>query len=429
MKSKLLVMMIISLIFSTAYSLANDDTEFRLESKSVFEDKGGETRIVNHRFSTVIIGDYPGKIVLDERFEVSYFTGIEGSRADLTVKAYSLHPNNKGALLYTITDNADIGESVEIVGSSFYFTTKYGCCGAEDYHGLFRLDNGKLLLTYSGKYASVKIANTGYGRIAAYHSNQSCIEPAGYKQASGILTFATPEYVVVQMKFYVRNMPEWTPNIEFIDNFTGNSSEELELISVSPKKQRSYYESGISLKLQFEEGDPVLIPIINGEIDIKNIKCPENISYEVLPNKVLSTAKLLNEEGYKLYKLKKDKEAIEKYKKAINLIEDPLFYYNYGNSLSNIDKYEEAIEAYLKAMRLGYFPSYLVLYNIACAYSRLGNIKESYDYLHLAIENGYKSFKYIETDSDLENLRKDKNWKSWFEKERSKKSIWENIEE
>lgn len=182
-------------------------------------------------------------------------------------------------------------------------------------------------------------------------------------------------------------------------------------------------ESGISLKLQFEEGDPVLIPIVNGNLDLKNIKCPENISYEVLPNKVLSRAKLLNEEGYKLYKLKKDKEAIEKYKKAINLIEDPLFYYNYGNSLSNVDKYEEAIKAYLKAWRLGYFPSCLVLYNVACAYSRLGNIEESYFYLRLAIEEGYKNFKYIETDSDLENLRKDKNWKAWFEKEKNMKII------
>jgi len=296
-------------------------------------------------------------------------------------------------------------------------------CG-ESYHGLFRLDNGKLLLTYSGDLASVKIANTRYSRIAAYHSNQAWIKPAEIEQnGSGIFTFATSEYILLQMKFYVRKMPEWTPTIEFIDNSTGNGSNELELISGSPEKQRKYYESGISIKLQFEEGDPVLIPIVNGNLDLKNIKCPENISFEVLPNKILSRAKLLNEEGYKLYKLKKDKEAIEKYKRAIDLIEDPLFYFNYGNSLSNVDKYEEAIKAYLKAMRLGYFPGYLALYNVACAYCRLGNSKEAYFYLHLAIDEGYRNYKYIQTDPDLDNLRKDKNWKAWFEKEKNKKPI------
>ncbi|NLW46967.1 MAG: hypothetical protein GXY86_06490 [Firmicutes bacterium] len=124
MKHGLLVMMIIPLLFSAAYSLANDDSEFQLESKSIFEDKGGEIHIVNNRFSTVTIGDYLDKIVLDERFDVSYFiTGVDGTSADLTVKAYSLHPDNKGTLLYTITDRADFGKSIEIFGSPFYATT------------------------------------------------------------------------------------------------------------------------------------------------------------------------------------------------------------------------------------------------------------------------------------------------------------------
>lgn len=241
MKHKLLVITIISMLFSATYSLANDDIEFQLESKSIFEVKGGEIHIVNNRFSTVTIGDYLDKIVLEERFDLSYFiTGVDGTTADLTVKAYSLHPDNKGTLLYTITDEADFGESIRIVGSPFYATTKMGSGGAEVYHGLFRLDNGKLLLTYSGDLASVEIVNTGYSRIAAYHSNQAWIKPAEIGQnGSGILTFATPKYVVLQMKFYVREMPEWSPTIEFIDNSTGNRSKELRLISGSPKKQRS----------------------------------------------------------------------------------------------------------------------------------------------------------------------------------------------
>ena len=430
MKSKLLlinaILILIMLLFNSSL-FAKENTAFKLESKSSIEDNGRETHIVNHRFSTASIS-YENDAILDEQFDVSYVRGVNGTRADLTVKAYSLNPANKGALLYTITDKADSGEITEVAGSPFYATVKYGCCGAEEAHGLFRLDNGKLLLTYSGVLASVEIANMRYARIAAYHSNQSCIEPAGLKKgASGVFTFSTPQYNILKMIFYVEEMPEWTPTIEFIDNSTGEGSEKLSLVSGSSEKERSYYESGITLKLEFSEGEPVFIPISNGDPDLKNIKCPKNINYELLPNEILTKALQLNEEGYKLYKLKKDSEAIVKYKEAIELIEDPLFYYNYGNSLSNVSKYYEAVKAYEKALQMGYNPGYLVQYNIACAYSKLGNIIEAYRFLHLAISGGYKNFKHIAEDSDLANLRKDKSWKTWFEKEKNQKQTLEEM--
>lgn len=48
----------------------------------------------------------------------------------------------------------------------------------------------------------------------------------------------------------------------------------------------------------------------------------------------------------------------------------------------------------------------VVFYNLASDYSVLGDIEKSAMWLKKAIKLGYKDFKYMEKDPDLENLRK-----------------------
>ena len=48
----------------------------------------------------------------------------------------------------------------------------------------------------------------------------------------------------------------------------------------------------------------------------------------------------------------------------------------------------------------------LVFYNLACSYSLLELIDKSAQALKKAIQLGYRDFKWLEKDSDLENLRK-----------------------
>ena len=48
-----------------------------------------------------------------------------------------------------------------------------------------------------------------------------------------------------------------------------------------------------------------------------------------------------------------------------------------------------------------------ILYNLACSYSLLNEIKKAFEVVKLAIECGYKDFKFMREDRDLKNLLKD----------------------
>jgi tetratricopeptide (TPR) repeat protein len=120
----------------------------------------------------------------------------------------------------------------------------------------------------------------------------------------------------------------------------------------------------------------------------------------------------LNAEGFKLYKGKKDKEALSKYEAAIDLYPTGEFYYNYGNSLSNVKRYEDSIKAYEISLKLDPPRPELALYNIACAYSLMNKPDNAYKYLASAVERGYNAFEYIKKDSDMANLRKQPDWET-----------------
>ena len=123
----------------------------------------------------------------------------------------------------------------------------------------------------------------------------------------------------------------------------------------------------------------------------------------------------LHLDGFALYKQHKDAEAVVKYEEALKYGESAQIYYDYGNSLSNLkDRLEDSLKAYQKAVDLGFDKKHLALYNMACVDSKLGKLKEAYYNLTLAVQARYNSFKQIEKDSDLMNLRADKDWSQYL---------------
>lgn len=71
--------------------------------------------------------------------------------------------------------------------------------------------------------------------------------------------------------------------------------------------------------------------------------------------------------------------------------------------------YQKAITAYKKALE-DFSDVADIWYNLACAYSRNGNIEEGLEALKQAVALGYCDFKWIKEDQDLENLRQDKRF-------------------
>ncbi len=80
-------------------------------------------------------------------------------------------------------------------------------------------------------------------------------------------------------------------------------------------------------------------------------------------------------------------------------------WYRLGVSHLSLGHYEQAAEALHQAESIGHNP--LVMYNLACAYSRLKKIDQAYEWLNKALTAGFNQFSNFQTDPDLENVRTD----------------------
>lgn len=125
----------------------------------------------------------------------------------------------------------------------------------------------------------------------------------------------------------------------------------------------------------------------------------------------IQKASELNRQAYALYLNKKDKEAIQLYEDALSNFATGEIYYNYANSLSNVEL-EKAVKAYQIALDLHYAHPELAFYNIACAYARLGELEKAFGYMALAINRGYNAFEHIKKDPDLAALRQVEDWEN-----------------
>ncbi|HPD17778.1 MAG TPA: tetratricopeptide repeat protein [Planctomycetota bacterium] len=90
-----------------------------------------------------------------------------------------------------------------------------------------------------------------------------------------------------------------------------------------------------------------------------------------------------------------------------------------GNSYLERSEYEKALEQYKKAIELEPKNS-IVLYNVACTYSRMKKIEEALDALERAVECGYRDVGWMEKDADLDNLRDEARYKALVRRLREK---------
>lgn len=81
-----------------------------------------------------------------------------------------------------------------------------------------------------------------------------------------------------------------------------------------------------------------------------------------------------------------------------------------GYQLHSSDRYPEAIEAFKRAIELGYRKA-TAMYNIACGYSLLNDKDNALVWLQRALDNGFDRPDLVADDSDLDPLRSDARFK------------------
>ena len=83
----------------------------------------------------------------------------------------------------------------------------------------------------------------------------------------------------------------------------------------------------------------------------------------------------------------------------------------YATALAEIGRNEEALREGAQAQELSPNDP-LMLYNIACVYSRLGEPRRAIEALRQAIAAGYENFSWLRNDPDLDALRDEADFKA-----------------
>ena len=92
-------------------------------------------------------------------------------------------------------------------------------------------------------------------------------------------------------------------------------------------------------------------------------------------------------------------------------------WYRLGMSHHSLGQYQQAVEAMLKAEAIGHNPT--VMYNLACAYARLGNKDKAFEWLNQAAQRGFGQVQTLENDPDLAGLHADARYKPLVERLRA----------
>ena len=118
-------------------------------------------------------------------------------------------------------------------------------------------------------------------------------------------------------------------------------------------------------------------------------------------------------EGNKNFKEGQYKEAIINYKKALHhnkSFKEATI--NLSTAYMKNSNFEEALKTLQKGMLLDPKNPH-IHYNYACYYSLTGQPEASLKKLQTAIQFGFKNFKQIKSDPDLEKLRQSPEFKRW----------------
>lgn len=84
-----------------------------------------------------------------------------------------------------------------------------------------------------------------------------------------------------------------------------------------------------------------------------------------------------------------------------------------GEIYTLLGEWEKGLEMDLKLFQMRPNDPY-VLYNLSCSYSLLKDTNKAFEALERAFACGYRDFKYAQEDHDLENIRNDSRFGSFW---------------
>jgi Flp pilus assembly protein TadD len=91
-----------------------------------------------------------------------------------------------------------------------------------------------------------------------------------------------------------------------------------------------------------------------------------------------------------------------------------------GQACTRAGRHREALEADLRVTALRPKDA-IAHYNLACSHSNLEDVDAAFEALHRAFDLGYNDYRHLLRDPDLENLRKDRRFKTLLNRQWGKR--------
>ncbi len=262
----------------------NYSNDFSNQDQSYVKVDANKTQIVNVTFSERYLNrdnefEY---YIIKKKQETIAVRGQEGQNSKITLDFFSLNDNK---LIKTISKNFDdISVSIEHLMS-----TKYGCCGSEDYNELSSIWTNETFLKFNSKYYLIEIPNShtslyiGYvsdsrdeeklilGEL--YLSHSLPILPQGKNSYSSRFKIVNKLIFKAKTLEVFNNLDPFTPSITLVKNISKDElidyedHQELRLWSFNNAKSLDGVDFlGLNIKFESDVNESISldIPIKNG---------------------------------------------------------------------------------------------------------------------------------------------------------------------
>jgi len=229
-------------------------------------------------------------VLLQQRVDIVQREDAEGpEKATVALAAWRVD----GADLDPVFDLTTEGEAARIEnidGSDAYVAvTRYGCCGALDATRLYSLENGQMLMEYSGRAAWLEVPNSrGVVRIVGLDTAWSAsANPVFSNDRSlvGILSYATRTGPLRKVAIRLTNgtVDDVMSEPELVFTAEGAEPDREFVLWPADGKTDPKAITGAAIRVTFTPEHVATIPILADELDLAHATATGGLALAALP--------------------------------------------------------------------------------------------------------------------------------------------------